>query len=71
MPLYDFECLNCKKTFEDLIMHYKKSQKICCPNCGSKNVKRLISLFGVAGTEKKVSSSSCHNCSTKNCSSCK
>jgi putative FmdB family regulatory protein len=70
MPIYEFECENCGKSFEELIYTKKDKQNICCPKCGGKKVNILMSMFGVAGTEKKVSTNSCSSCSTKTCSTC-
>jgi putative FmdB family regulatory protein len=41
MPLYDFKCLDCKKTFEIVrAIESYDAQKVQCPKCGSKNVER-------------------------------
>lgn len=55
MPRYDFTCKDCQKEFvrEMHVDEYEKtkaSQK--CPECGSSNVKRNISIFE-AQTSKK------------------
>ena len=44
MPLYDFQCNDCQKTFEiqlSLAQH-EKAGVVVCPSCGSRNVKQLI-----------------------------
>jgi len=71
MPLFEYKCEICKNIFEELIFTKNDEKELCCPKCKSKDVHKLISLFGVAGTEKKVSAGSCSHCSTKNCSTCK
>ncbi|MEO0083576.1 MAG: zinc ribbon domain-containing protein [candidate division WOR-3 bacterium] len=71
MPIYEYECKDCKKTFEVLIFNKKEEKQLCCPKCGKKNITLLISTFGVAGTDKKVSSSSCNTCTTKSCATCR
>lgn len=40
MPIFEFYCQNCAKTFEKLVF---KDIKICCPNCKSENCDKLIS----------------------------
>lgn len=42
MPVFDFECTNCKNIFSDLIFG---SEEVCCPKCGSPKIKKLISGF--------------------------
>ena len=44
MPLYEYECNECKKAF-DKIMRISEMEKarITCPECGSKDVKKLMS----------------------------
>jgi putative FmdB family regulatory protein len=71
MPIYEYNCEVCKHTFEELILNKKDEENLCCPKCGSKDIDKLMSMFGVAGTEKKVSAGSCSTCSTKTCSTCK
>lgn len=41
MPLYDFECLDCKKKFEEFA-NYEKYDEVCCAFCGSKNKVKLM-----------------------------
>lgn len=45
MPLYEFKCLKCGKNFEDLILTPKDEKEMVCPKCGSKNVKKQVSVF--------------------------
>ncbi|MCX7795968.1 MAG: zinc ribbon domain-containing protein [bacterium] len=73
MPLYEYKCLDCNSKFEVLIKDL--SEEIACENCGSKNIKRLISAFSFATTGDSgvriTSGSSCSTCSSKSCSACK
>ncbi len=41
MPLYDYRCSDCNKTFELLI---KLSESPVCPQCGSQNLDKQVSL---------------------------
>ena len=53
MPLYDYVCLDCHKSFETSLTlneHDKKNPK--CPHCGSKNVQQEAAAF-FAVTSKK------------------
>lgn len=41
MPLYDFRCNDCNKTFELLV---KLSATPVCPECGSEKLEKLVAL---------------------------
>ncbi len=43
MPIYEYECRRCGKSFEELVM--SSSQDVCCPGCGSAELDKLISAF--------------------------
>ena len=42
MPIYDFQCNDCKKEFE-VRVSIKEVDSIKCPFCQSKNLNKLIS----------------------------
>jgi putative FmdB family regulatory protein len=53
MPVYDYLCKDCNKSFEKVLTlaEYDK-QSVTCPSCGGKNVvQELRSFFAV--TSKK------------------
>jgi len=52
MPIFEYMCLKCGKRFEELVL--TSSAEVECPDCGSGDVEREISLF---------SSSSASGCS--------
>ncbi|MCS7215879.1 MAG: zinc ribbon domain-containing protein [Thermodesulfovibrio sp.] len=53
MPVYEFQCMDCKKTFtvKMSVMEMEKAN-ITCPKCGSKNVKKMISSFHTMTSKK-------------------
>jgi len=52
MPVYDYVCHDCHKTFE-LILTLKEHEKDAkCPKCGSKNIEQVATAF-FAVTGKK------------------
>ena len=44
MPLYEYDCKDCTKQVEILVS--QKDSKPSCPECGSKNLKKLLSVIG-------------------------
>lgn len=48
MPLYEFQCKKCEYTF-DRVMSIKEMETdtVSCPECGSDEVKKLMSSGGV------------------------
>ena len=50
MPLFEFECLACRRQFEVLVR--PAAEEVVCPQCGGRELHKLFSLFAVdsAGT---------------------
>jgi putative FmdB family regulatory protein len=42
MPVFDFECGQCRKKFSELVFG---REKISCPKCGAENPRQLFSGF--------------------------
>jgi putative FmdB family regulatory protein len=42
MPLYDYQCHNCGKVSEILIMN-GSNRRVVCPSCGAEKMERLMS----------------------------
>ncbi len=72
MPIYEFSCKKCGKCFEALVS-IGAEKNVACPECGSKDIQKLISCFGIGGGSSRISSSSssCTTCSTSSCGTCK
>ncbi len=58
MPLYEYKCKKCEKSFETLVSASKADAPQECPECGSKETSRLLSAF-CASVGGKSSASSC------------
>lgn len=43
MPIYEYRCRGCDKTFEELVL--SQGAKVACPACASPKVERLLSVF--------------------------
>lgn len=53
MPLYDYRCLSCKKTFTvTLSMKEHDKAAVTCPGCKGRKVEQQISAF-IAKTDSK------------------
>ena len=73
MPIREFCCRDCGNTFEYLILKKSDEAQASCPKCKSRNLERLLSVFGVAGAVEKPTASSeggCSSCTFKTCSTC-
>lgn len=66
MPIYEYKCQKCDREFEKLIFG---NQNVNCPECGSDEVKKKFSLFGMSGIDNPTSG--CSSCSSSSCKSCK
>lgn len=60
MPIYNYNCDDCKKEFEVFVKN--SDSKTECTECGSKNVKRVYSSF-----DFNLKSSSPASCGTGGC----
>jgi len=72
MPLYEFICKGCGKRFEALV-RLGQEKSVGCESCGSKNLQKLFSAFGIGGggSRIKTSAAGCSSCSSKSCATCK
>ena len=69
MPIFEYYCSKCNKEFEVLVFG---SQKVSCPHCNGKKVKKLLSTVSHKSDSGFTSSqgSACNTCSSGNCSTC-
>lgn len=64
MPLFEFQCTDCKDDFEELVRSTAAVSEVKCPRCGSQHVKRKLSVFaskvsGGGGLSAAPAASSC------------
>jgi putative FmdB family regulatory protein len=64
MPLYEFVCKECKQPFEKLVRSAGLISTVTCPNCGSPDVQKELSVFatktsGAASGSVNYAASSC------------
>jgi len=65
MPIYSYICRDCKEKFDLFIGISGKDEKLICKKCGSKNIQKIFSSFGVgslSGKDKPDSSCSSGIC---------
>ena len=43
MPIYEYECHGCRAQFQSLVMKESERDSQVCPECGGRDLKRLIS----------------------------
>ncbi len=43
MPIFEYQCLDCKNNFEILHLTKENKEEIICPKCNSQKYKKLIS----------------------------
>ena len=73
MPIYEYYCDCCQKKFETLIRSGETAE---CPECGTEDVKRLISACGFVSkgsggeTVSTSAGSSCGSCAATSCATC-
>lgn len=48
MPVYEYICVKCKESFSLLQKIGTTEKDTVCPECGSREVKKKISLFSCA-----------------------
>jgi len=52
MPIYEYQCHQCKKNFSLLVLNRKELGEIRCKFCNSRKLKKLLSPFCVHQTEE-------------------
>ena len=55
MPMYEYRCRKCGKSFEMLRRMQDADHDLKCPECQSEEVERLLSTFAAGGCKSSVS----------------
>ncbi|HEX5410276.1 MAG TPA: zinc ribbon domain-containing protein [Terriglobia bacterium] len=58
MPIFEYTCQKCKKTFEKLVLSRDQPAPIC-PKCGSKRTERQFSTFATSATSAGAGGRAC------------
>jgi putative FmdB family regulatory protein len=63
MPLYEYRCRDCEKTFEQFV---SGKARPACPHCESRSLQKLLSVFAVASggsrAEASAMGAACGSC---------
>lgn len=62
MPIYEYECSSCGERFEKFVRLMSAQPEVACPKCGSKQVTKTLSLFGVSSSSSTSTSSFAGSC---------
>lgn len=68
MPIFEFECSNCDRDFEELLFNPGAVREVICPECGSSKVNKKISTFAskaAGGSSFSLGSPAATSCDTR------
>jgi putative FmdB family regulatory protein len=54
MPLYGFACEDCQEDFEELVASLSQVDEVTCPECGSGDVIRQLSMVAAMKSSGSV-----------------
>lgn len=69
MPIFEYHCAKCDKVFEAIVFG---DEKVGCPTCKGKKVKKLLSACShkSGGAFSSSKGSACSSCTATSCSTC-
>ncbi len=73
MPIYEYQCKACGKSFDAIRSMKDADAPILCKHCQSPHTKRRMSVFYASSDGRSVATSSgggCSGCSGGSCASC-
>ncbi len=72
MPIYDYRCHECGKVSEFLLPNPSDGMTQACPDCGSRNMERLLSAASLLKNTTNAPGTTCcgreERCETPSCS---
>lgn len=57
MPLYEYECPGCGRSFEKLARASAADDGVICPHCSGRHSTRKLSTFAISGRAASAGSS--------------
>jgi len=64
MPIFEYNCRRCDKSFEQLVLNVKETVR--CPACDSNAVEKQLSVFSSPGSDSQASARGC-GCTPQTC----
>ncbi len=67
MPIYEYMCRHCDKTFEEIVLSGRET--VACPECTSADVERQLSIFSSPGGHSETGGvgGGCGGCTPGTC----
>ena len=51
MPIYEYKCNKCGKSFEKLVFPSDNENEFICEHCNEKDISRIVSAFSKGSSE--------------------
>jgi putative FmdB family regulatory protein len=67
MPIFSYVCKDCNAKFDLFLRGSQTSDKLACIKCGSKNIQKTFSPFGIGSKSSSDSDNSQSTCPTGTC----
>ncbi|MDJ0782081.1 MAG: zinc ribbon domain-containing protein [Desulfosarcinaceae bacterium] len=71
MPIFEFKCMQCEAFIEKLVMNDEEMIELCCPECESGDLERVLSTTNFAippgGAGASGASTETRTCSSGSC----
>jgi len=61
MPIYEFECIDCSHNTE-ILMASSDTGLVACGNCGSRNLKKVLSAHAAVNSTRGYPENSADRC---------
>jgi putative FmdB family regulatory protein len=52
MPIFEYECQNCPRQFQRIVMKAEEAEAMVCPDCGGTDLRKLVSRVAYHQSEK-------------------
>jgi putative FmdB family regulatory protein len=59
MPIFEYQCKECKNVFEIYMKHFAQDEATVCPYCHAEDIERKLSTFSSQSDGKSANSASC------------
>ncbi len=59
MPIYEYQCESCGARFDKLVRSTQAPLTVQCPQCGSQDCRKTLSLFGTTTGSSAGPGASC------------